>query len=64
MRNLLLGFCMFALGTGCSDDDTVAAPDEEARREVPPASISSIAKALNLGFAGFNAATNANIPIR
>ena len=47
-----------ALGAGCSDDDIDS--DEEARRAYLGLD-GSIEKSLNLGFAGFNSATSANI---
>jgi hypothetical protein len=45
--------------TGCSDDDIDS--DEEARRAYLGLDV-SIGKSLELGFAGFNAASSANIP--
>jgi len=60
MRTLALGLCVFTLGTGCSDDEAVSS-DEEARRAYLGLDL-SIEKALNLGFAGYNAASSANIP--
>ena len=61
MRNLLLGFCALALGTGCGDDGETVSSDEQARRAYLGLD-QSIEKALNLGFAGYNAASSANIP--
>lgn len=46
--------------TGCSDDDDIDS-DEEARRAYVGLD-GSIGKSLELGFAGFNAASSANIP--
>lgn len=62
LHRLLFGVALLALsiaGAACSDDEGVGS-DEEARRAylgLDP----SIAKSLNLGFAGFNTATSANI---
>src|SRR5574338_818145 len=60
MRNLFLASCVLLLGVGCSDDDAVDS-DEQARRAYLGLDL-SIEKALNLGFAGYNAASSANIP--
>lgn len=58
MRTFLASaLLVFAVGCGSDDVDS----DEEARRAYLGLD-KSIEKALNLGFAGFNAATNANIP--
>ncbi len=51
-------FAVLAL-TGCADDDIDS--DEEARRAYVGLD-ASIGKSLTLGFAGFNAASSANIP--
>lgn len=61
MTNLTCGavFALLALGA-CADDDDIDS-NEEARRAYVGLD-GSIAKSLTLGFAGFNAATNANIP--
>jgi len=60
MTNVTCGavFALLALGA-CADDDIDS--NEEARRAYVGLD-GSIAKSLTLGFAGFNAATNANIP--
>lgn len=60
MTNLTRGavFALLALGA-CADDDIDS--DEEARRAYVGLD-GSIAKSLTLGFAGFNAASSANIP--
>ncbi len=52
-------FAVLAL-TGCSDDDDIDS-NEEARRAYVGLD-ASIGKSLTLGFAGFNAASSANIP--
>lgn len=51
---------VLAASAGCSDDDDIDS-DEEARRAYLGLD-ASIAKSLELGFAGFNAASSANIP--
>ncbi|MBA3540412.1 MAG: hypothetical protein H0T79_12435 [Deltaproteobacteria bacterium] len=51
---------LLASTAACSDDDAVDS-DEEARRAYLGLD-ESIAKSLTLGFAGFNAASSANIP--
>lgn len=48
------------LGAACSDDDEIAS--NEAARRAYLGMDASIAKSIQLGFDGFNAATNANIP--
>jgi hypothetical protein len=60
MRILHASCLVLALSvTGCGDDPIDS--DEEARRAYLGLD-TSIEKSLNLGFAGFNAATSANIP--
>src|SRR5687768_17151352 len=59
MRTIALTTFIAVLGIGCSDDDGIDS-DEEARRAYFGLD-GSIEKSLNLGFAGFNAATSANI---
>lgn len=61
MKNFTCAALMaLAAFTGCSDDDNIDS-DEEARRAYLGLD-GSIAKSLELGFAGFNAASSANIP--
>lgn len=57
----LIGLTLIALlGTACSDDDEGIDSNEEARRAYFGLD-GSIEKSLQLGFAGFNAASSANI---
>lgn len=61
MTNVLRTALIAALAlTGCADDDDIDS-DEEARRAYMGLD-ASIAKSLTLGFAGYNAASSANIP--
>ena len=55
----LIGFTVLALFAACSDDDGIDS-NEEARRAYFGLD-ASIEKSLTLGFAGFNAASSANI---
>lgn len=60
MTNLTCSALLAVLAlTGCADDDIDS--DEEARRAYVGLD-ASIGKSLTLGFAGFNAASSANIP--
>ncbi len=61
MTNLFRGAVLAVLAVaGCSDDGAIDS-NEEARRAYLGLD-TSIAKSLTLGFAGFNAASSANIP--
>jgi hypothetical protein len=57
-RNILLGIALSLLAGACSSDDIDS--DEEARRAYLGLD-GSIEASLNLGFAGFNSASSANI---
>jgi hypothetical protein len=57
MKNLLLLACL-CFAVGCDDDDVDS--DEQARRAYLGLDL-SIEKSITLGFAGFNAASSANI---
>lgn len=60
MRMISLALLAVLGATACSDDDAIDS-NEEARRAYVGLD-ASIAKSLSLGFAGFNAASSANIP--
>lgn len=60
MRNFVYVALCTTLFAACGGDDSVDS-NEEARRAYLGLD-GSIAKAINLGFAGFNASTSANIP--
>jgi hypothetical protein len=60
MRMITFALLVVLGAPACSDDDTIDS-DEEARRAYLGLDL-SIEKSLALGFAGFNAATSANIP--
>lgn len=60
MRLILVALAATPLLIACTDDDTIGS-DEEARRAYLGLD-GSVAKSLALGFAGFNAASSANIP--
>ena len=60
MRSIWYAVAAMPLLLACADDDAIDS-DEEARRAYLGLD-GSVAKSLALGFAGFNAATSANIP--
>ncbi|MBK7072504.1 MAG: hypothetical protein IPH44_09380 [Myxococcales bacterium] len=60
MRPIWFALAAVPLLIACADDDAIDS-DEEARRAYLGLD-GSVAKSLALGFAGFNAATSANIP--
>lgn len=60
MRLILFAFAAAPLLLACADDDAIDS-DEQARRAYLGLD-GSVARSLTLGFAGFNAATSANIP--
>lgn len=60
MRSLLISMALVALASACADDD--ALDSDEAARRAYLGLDGSVGKSLTLGFAGFNAASSANIP--
>jgi hypothetical protein len=60
MRTIIHLVLFAVVATGCGDGDDIDS-DEEARRAYLGLD-GSVAKSITLGFDGFNAATNANIP--
>jgi hypothetical protein len=60
LKKTLSMFVCLAMLTACGDEDAVAS--EASARAAYLGLDAAIEKALNLGFAGFNEATNANIP--
>jgi hypothetical protein len=60
MRSILFAVAALPLLVACADDDAIDS-DEAARRAYLGLD-GSVAKSLTLGFAGFNAASSANIP--
>lgn len=62
MKLHCLLFALAATTVACSDDDAPGVDSDEEARRAYLGLDTSIEKSITLGFAGFNAATNANIP--
>lgn len=60
MRSILFAVAALPLIVACADDDAI--DSNEAARRAYLGLDGSVAKSLTLGFAGFNAASSANIP--
>ena len=62
MRTSIFGFALLLAAASCGDDNAVNS-NEQARRAYLGLD-KSVSKCLALGFQGYNAATNANIPMQ